>query len=203
MAAASPVILTGAVEGSVDQAVLRRLVGETKATLGQVYGLQGKDQLLKRLSAYNQAAKSTPWVIIIDLDRDTECVPACSRRWLPDPAPGMCLRIVVRAVEAWLLADREALARFLGISVSPVPRRPETINDPKRALVGLARRSRKRKLREDMVPEPGGRAVGPRYSDRLIEFADCHWRPDMAARSSDSLRRCRLRLRELIMSRTS
>src|SRR5437899_7163410 len=113
MAAASPVILTGAVEGSVDQAVLRRLVGETKATLGQVYGLQGKDQLLKRLSAYNQAAKSTPWVILIDLDRDTECVPACSRRWLPDPAPGMCLRIVVRAVEARLLATGKHSLVFL------------------------------------------------------------------------------------------
>ncbi len=172
MTAASPVVLTGVVEGLLDQAVLRRLVGETDATLGQVHGLQGKDRLLKQLNAYNQAAKSAPWVVLVDLDRDAECAPPCCRRWLPDRAPRMCFRIVVRAIEAWLLADREGLASFLGISVSPVPRQPETIDDPKLALVGLARRSRRRKLREDMVPEQGGRAVGPRYRDRLTEFVE-------------------------------
>ncbi|HEV2948087.1 MAG TPA: hypothetical protein VGX70_11975 [Gemmataceae bacterium] len=202
MTAARPVVLTGVVEGLLDQAVLRRLVGETDATLGQVHGLQGKGRLLKQLNAYNQAAKSEPWVVLVDLDRDAECAPPCCQRWLPDRAPQMCFRIVVRAIEAWLLADREGLASFLGISVSPVPRQPETIDDPKLTLVGLARRSRRRKLREDMVPEPGGRTVGPRYRDRLTEFVDGHWRPEMAARLSDSLCRCRIRLRELIMRRT-
>jgi hypothetical protein len=161
--------------------------------------LQGKDRLLKQLSAYNQAAKLAPWVVLVDLDRDGECAPSCCRKWLRRPAPGMCFRIVVRAVEAWLLADREELARFLGISVSPVPRQPETIDDPKQAMVGLARRSRKRKLREDIVPESGsGRAIGPRYSGRLIEFVNGYWRPDVAARLSDSLRRCRIRLRSIL-----
>jgi hypothetical protein len=106
----------------------------------------------------------------------------------------MCFRVVVREVEAWLLADRERLASFLGVPISRVPRDPESVDDPKGQMVALARRSLRRDIREDMVPRPQSRReVGPAYSSRLIEFADDvvdGWRPLVAAKSSDSLHRC-------------
>jgi hypothetical protein len=135
----------------------------------------------------------------VDLDADAGCAPPLRAVWLPQPAPMMCFRVAVRAVEAWLLADREQLARFLGIAASRVPLAPETVLDPKRALVDLAARSRRRAIREDMVPRSGsGRSVGPAYASRLIEFVDGYWRPEMATNNSDSLRRCCERLDEIV-----
>ncbi len=63
---------------------------------------------------------------------------------MPDPAPYMCFRVAVREVEAWLLADREQIARFLSIARSRVPQSPETLDNPKQRLVELARHSRRR-----------------------------------------------------------
>ena len=45
-------------------------------------------------------------------------------------------------------------------------------------------------VRQDMVPREGsGRTEGPAYTSRLIEYATDRWRPDVAVRRADSLRR--------------
>jgi hypothetical protein len=89
------------------------------------------------------------------------------------------------------MGDREGLASYLGISTSLVPASPESLDDPKRALVALARQCRRKDIREDMVPYEGSSApVGPGYLARVREFADAHWRPDVASQSSPSLARC-------------
>jgi hypothetical protein len=193
------VVLTGAVEGLFDEAVAKRLVGEVGGQLGDVYGKNGKTPLLKRLDGYNAAAKHAPWVVLVDLDRDADCAPPARARWLPEPAPLMCFRIAVRAVETWLLADRERFARFLGVKVASLPRSPEDVEDPKQLVVDLARTSRKRDVRVDLVPRRGsGRRVGGAYVDRLTEFVLGSWQPQAAAENADSLRRCLQCLAELV-----
>jgi hypothetical protein len=68
-------------------------------------------------------------------------------------------------------------------------------------MVTLAGKSRRRAVREDMVPNPGsGQSVGPAYTSRMIEFIqdrDAGWRPDIAVTNSDSLRRCVLAISHL------
>ena len=81
--------VSGAVEGVVDEAVLRRIVEQLGAELGVVYGKSGKAGLDASLAGYNRAARLSPWVVLRDLDRD-ECAPAGRSRLLPDPAPHMC-----------------------------------------------------------------------------------------------------------------
>jgi len=193
------VVLTGAVEGLFDEAVVKRLVGEVGGQLGDVYGKKGKAPLLKKLDGYNAAAGHAPWVVLVDLDRDADCAPPARELWLPQPAPLMCFRIAVRAVETWLLADRERFARFLGVKVASLPRSPEAVEDPKQLVVDLAQTSRKRDVRVDLVPRPGsGRRVGGAYVDRLTEFVLGSWRPQEAAENADSLRRCLQRLAGLV-----
>jgi hypothetical protein len=190
------------VEGAVDEAVLRRLAAEVGVELLDVLGMRGKGHLLQNLERDNRAAQREPWIILVDLDRDAECAPAARERWLAEAAPRMCFRVVVRAIEAWLLADREKLARFLGVSPALVPRKPEDLADPKRKVVDLARRSRQRAIREGMVPKPkSGQPTGPEYVPLLIEFVKKEWRPEAAARNVDSLRRCRERLQALAQGR--
>lgn len=193
------VAISGAVEGIVDEAVLRRLAEDTGVAVQAVYGLGGKRHLRQLVPGYNQAARFAPWLIIVDLDRSHECAPALRTEWLPEPAPLMKLLVAVRAIEAWLLADRDAIADFLGVSIDRAPRDPEALTDPKRAMVDLARHSRRRNIREDMVARPeSGRDVGPAYAARMIEFTGTLWRPAEAESRADSLRRCRQYLSGLV-----
>jgi len=193
----SSIVINAAVEGDLDEAVLRRLVLEAGAVLGLIYGKKGRENLELRLRGFNHAAQINRWVVLVDLDRD-ECPVSLRGDWLPEPARLMCFRIAVRAVESWLLADREAMAGFLEIALSKVPHNPEAEFDPKRVLIDLARSSRSPEIRRDMVPHrESGRTVGPGYSSRMKDYTTNHWRPEVAAESSDSLRRCRLRIGEL------
>ncbi|MBW1711937.1 MAG: hypothetical protein JRJ59_02150 [Deltaproteobacteria bacterium] len=199
----SELIIKGAVEGVVDEAVLRRLLVHVGATPGPIYGKNGKDRLLKQIAGYNNAARLSPWVVLVDLDQDHDCAPPTRERWLPRPEPKMCFRVVVHEIEAWLMADRERLSSFLGVALSLVPQMPESINHPKRRMVQLAARSRRREILEDMVPrKDSGRTTGPAYASRLIEFVSGGtapgWRPDAAAESSDSLVRCLHYLNRLV-----
>ncbi len=113
---------------------------------------------------------------------------------MPSSAPP----IAVRAVEAWLLADRERIANLLAVSQAKIPLRPEELEDPKQTLVDLARRSRRRTVRDGLVPtKTSGRQVGRDYNELLTDFVVNKWRPSDAARRSDSLRRALACLRTL------
>lgn len=195
------VVVSGAVEGDLDEAVLRRLVEEEGAILNRLYGRKGKQHLKQRLMGYNNAAHRSLWVVLMDLDRDFDCAPPLREECLPNPARYMCFRIAVRMIETWLLADSRSLAQFLSVAVSKVPSSPEILDDPKHSMVRLAGHSRRREIREGMVPRPGsGRKVGPLYTSQLTEFVRTRWNPEVAAQKSDSLRRCRERIREFVES---
>lgn len=191
---AESVVISGAVEGPVDEAVLRRLLQDSGALPGTIYGKMGKSRLVQKIGAYNHAARLGPWVILVDLDRDAECVALLRNRLLPAPEPALCFRIAVRAVESWLLADRERFASFFGVVLSKIPQHPEGLLDPKRSVVELARSSRRKEIRRDLVPRPeSGRVVGPAYTSRMVEYIESleeGWRPAVAAEGSESLRRC-------------
>jgi hypothetical protein len=197
-----PIVISGAVEGLLDEAIVRRLVEELGVTPGSVYGKYGKAFLREKIDAYNQAARFAPWVVIVDLDHDADCAPPFRESWLPNPAQYMCFRVAVREIEAWLVADRNHLAKFLSVGASRIPQDPEALDNPKRTMVDIAKFSRRRDIREDMVPQPdSGRKVGPAYTSRLIEFVrdpKRGWQPSVAAESSDSLNRCIHRLEQLI-----
>ena len=197
-------LISGAVEGPIDAAVLRRLLHESGAIPATIYTKEGKSPLLQKISAYNHAARLGPWVVLIDLDRDADCAPTLRSRLLPAPAPALCFRIAVRAIEAWLLADRERFAEFFGIALSKVPRHPEALPDPKRAVVDLARSSRRKEIRRDLVPrKESGRQVGPAYTSHLLAYiqdGQSGWRPEIAAEEAENLRRA-LRCIERLLRR--
>jgi hypothetical protein len=197
----APLVITAAVEGNLDQAVLRRVVGEAGVTLGAVHGRRGKRYLREKLQAFNHAAQFAPWIVMVDLDEDADCAPALRDQWLPQPSTGMLFGVAVREVEAWLFGDPERLSRFLGVSRARIPTQPEGIVHAKRAMVDLGRVSRRREIREDLVPRvSSGRSVGPGYSSRLAEFVldPKGWWPEVAACICDSLKRFIERLRAVV-----
>ncbi len=188
-----------AVEGIVDEAVARKLIIEAGGSPGTFYGKRGKPFLHQKIQGFNNAAKTWPWLVLVDLDHDAECAPPFYTEWVPNPAQHLCFRVAVREVESWLLADAESLGSFLGISPNSIPRNPEGLDDPKREMVDIARRSRRGAIRKDMVPREGsGRSVGPAYNSRLIEYVHNYWRPDVAGKKAESLRRAMACLRRVI-----
>lgn len=191
-------VLFAAVEGIVDEAVLRRICREVEMQVGAVYGRSGKSHLRQKINGYNQAASHNWWVVLVDLNNEAECAPQLKAAWVSQPSEQLIFRVAVRSVEAWLLADRDSIAKFLAVPLQRVPTDPEGLPNPKQTIIELAKGSRKREILDDIVPRPaGGRSEGAAYASRMIEFAENYWRPDIAAQASDSLQRCIKRLKEI------
>jgi len=100
----------------------------------------------------------------------------------------MLLRIAVREVEAWLLADRKGIADFLHVAIEKVPTSPKSMDDTKHALPKVIRKSRKLRLVEEMLPQPSAH-IGPLYNDRMRDFALNRWRIETAAENAPILER--------------
>ena len=185
-----------AFEGDTDEPVARKLAVDAGLTVSLTYDNGGKDRLDQRMAGFNAAARHAPWLVIRDLDHDADCAPSwlSARRWRA--ARFMAFRIAVRATEAWLMADRKALADFLRVPAEKVPANPDLEEDPARTLVNLARRSSSSSIRQAMVPAPGRvTTVGPLYEATIIEFGREMWDVKRAAANSASLERARARLR--------
>ncbi|KAA0221666.1 hypothetical protein EDS67_28165 [candidate division KSB1 bacterium] len=180
-----------AVEGYLDEQVLRQLVKQSGKpfTAGVCYGKRGKDHLCDNVKRFNFAARHVPFIILTDLDNE-ECSPGLIKRLLPESrSQNLLLRVAVHEVEAWLLADRQRMAEFLGVPAAKIPSQPDDCKDPKTVLVGLARMSRRRDIRDDLVPAHLSTSkVGKNYTGRLTQFVTTKWRVNgLARKNSPSL----------------
>jgi hypothetical protein len=191
-----------AVEGSLDEAVIRRVAGDLDFPLGTVRVKGGRGRIEARVRGYHAASRHWPWIVVADLDTD-QCPPTLLQTWqVPSADDNFICRIAVREIEAWLLADRLKMAAFIKVSRDLIPGTPDQLPDPKETIVNLARRSRSRDLREDIVPDPGSlRREGPAYTSRLSEFANTLWRPREAQKTSSSFDRF-VKAMELMRKRT-
>ena len=180
------------VEGRVDATVARRIVNHCGGSVGTVYGRKGLPYIEERIEAFNQSAQGIPILTLVDLmDTGFDCPVDVVKNWLPHRESNMVLRVVVREIESWILADRTAIARFFGIRESLVPHHPERLDDPKKALVDLARSSQYQSLKNDIVPEdPTVNAQGPAYTSRMQRFIRERWNISQAIQRAGSLRRC-------------
>lgn len=180
-----------AVEGNLDEAVAYRLITECGGQPGEVFGKQGRPYLRKHVRGYNDGARyGALWFVLVDLDRSHDCAPALVAEMLPEPAAGMCFRVAVRAVEAWLLADRAGFAKWAGVHANLIPDDVEAIARPKEQLVDIVHESRYRERRDAIVPRPGStQKEGPAYTSMLGKFVASDWDVEAAARAAPSLDR--------------
>jgi hypothetical protein len=183
-----PIIL--AVEDLLSETVLRRILQSSSQpyAIGPTYGLSGFGYLKKRIMGFNNAAKGTPFFVLTDLDNG-ECAPKLISEWFSVPIhENLIFRVAVREVESWLMADAEGFSSFLGIPRGKIPRNIDDIADPKETLIRLASHSRRRKLRDAIVPRTNSTAKqGPDYNGVLSQFVDNHWNIREAGNQSPSL----------------
>lgn len=190
-----------ATEDELSEVVGFRLVGETGQALriSQRFRKNGQGYLKTNIGKFCEIARFTPVILFTDLDR-IKCPPSLIQAWVGNqPFPDhLVFRVAVRETESWLLADREALADFLGIALNRVSQSPDELADPKEELLTLARRCRNRGLKRDLLPETGSPSkVGLGYNAVLCNFVRTHWDIDRAAAQSPSLARARYRIKQL------
>ncbi len=176
-------------EDAVSEFIMTKLVESfgDKYFLGQSYGGNGFGYIKVNINGFNQASMGSPFFVLTDLDQ-YDCAPALINEWLTVvPAPNLIFRVAVKEVEAWLLADIDGLSTFLGIARSYFSDNPEADPNPKQTLIDLARRSRKRSVREDIVPLSPYARVGPNYNHRLMQFISSHWSVERASVRAPSL----------------
>lgn len=158
----------------------------------------GFGYLKSRVRDFNaMAIHVLPVFLLTDLDRHP-CAPALQQEWLPGPVSDRLLfRVAVREVESWLIADQDGLSDFLGISRARIPPDPDRLFEAKGRLLSLVKTCRKRILRAEILPSPGGTApIGLGYNHQWTRFVRNYWSAGRAAERSPSLKRAWLRIQE-------
>jgi hypothetical protein len=189
-------------EDLLTQAVLHKCISELRPdySVARTDVKGGRGNVQRELRAYAALAQVMPVFIGVDLDSD-DCAPTLLGDWgrLP-PQAGFLLRVAVREIEAWVLADERRVASFIGASPNDVPKRPDQLADPKRSLLELARAHAGSELKADLVPrnyETLYPRIGRAYNLRLCAFVAKKWRPHVARRKSPSLERALVALEQL------
>lgn len=158
---------------------------------------KGVGNIRNALAKYRKASRTLPHVVLVDLD-NFSCPPQLREQWgvtnLPET---MLFRVAVREIESWVMADRDGFAAFCGVSIGKITQTPESLDDPKQALLNLVRGSRNRRLIAEIVPAKGApMSKGPLYNERLTQFVRDVWSVDNAIESAPSLRRSVDRLKK-------
>ncbi len=197
-----------AVEDDLSDAVVRRLLDHVRRRF-QVrarYPLptlphlrpeaSGFGYLRTNVRAFNNAAAATPHFVLTDLDVSA-CAPELIQEWTGGMLhPNFILRVAVREVEAWLLADTHNLAEFLRLPPVDIPADVESIPQPKEEIVRLALLSPDAEIRDNLAPRPGSTATtGRLFTRTLVGYVKDLWDIDAAADNANSLERALRALR--------
>ena len=180
-----------AVEDRLSDAVATKILETFDVKIVKRIGFQGKSDLERKTPELNRAANGITVFMLTDLDSPRECPPGLIRSWIRGSLnPKFFFRVAVMEVESWVMADRMGFADFLSIPLHRIPSPTDDILNPKEFLLSLARRSRKKTVREALVPAQGTTfSVGNEYNTLLSEFVQEHWDLKRAVTASPSLKR--------------
>ncbi len=188
-----------ATEDELSEAIALRLIAEVQTPHDVKHKLRkgGFGYLRSKMDSWRQMAQHQIVVVLTDLDR-ANCLVEFRDQWLGVGAPqNLLLRIAVREVESWVLADHLAMRALIGTK-GVLPVAPDELLDPKQSLLRLAKGA-PRQVRDDLLKSiDGNLAQGLGYNARLTEWINSEWSPQRAAERSPSLARARLRLNEAI-----
>lgn len=158
---------------------------------------KGITKLVPELPRFIQQAKHWRPVLCI-ADTDGKCAKELLSEWLPKiPPENFSLRLAVSEAESWLLADRNAVATYLGIAEKHVSKTPDIEANPKRHMLTLARKSKIRDIRLEVVSQTDASKQGNGYNPHLCHFVKTHWSAQRAADNSPSLARAIHRIANL------
>lgn len=190
------------VEGETDEPFARRVVEAAGHSVDAVFPMHGHGEIDKRVDRWCKPANTRPMLILRDLHPalGKGCASALVRHLVgigPHSATTV-FRIAERELEAWLLADRKAVAAYFQVRPVAVPVSPDMQLDPKQTLVNVCRSSSSSRIQKGMVPSPSSRRkVGPQFTGLVLTFGRSHWDATRARTASPSLDRAIVALERL------
>lgn len=110
-------------EDEVTKAIIRRTVAEYAPNLRVKMELPARGGELKsKIVNFNNLSLTDPVILLTDLDAEN-CAPAAKERLLAGikQADHFIVNIAVDEAEAWLMADREGFAKYLGVAIEDMP----------------------------------------------------------------------------------
>ena len=196
-----PLYFYSFVEDEATKSVALRLIAYFAQRTGREISLasghpvvtHGYGELKKKAQKLMEAAKSgIESFFLTDLDR-WPTPNDLAKDWfsiecLSEVPPNFIFRVSVREVESWIMADRAAFAKFMGVAEMNLPEKPDEEPDPKQTLFNLIKSKCKKKCYKEMLPLPG-QHVGVAYNPMLCKFVMECWDPERAAARSPSLNR--------------
>lgn len=191
-----------ATEDELSEAICEKLLNSSGHSFQVTQRLRknGFGYLKSKFQNFNQLAQNVrPVLLLTDLDR-ANCLLEFRQAWIGklNLSERLLFRIAVKEVEAWLMADQQSFADWLDISPTLIEKDTEVLNDPKQTLLNLVRKSKKRHIKETILPYTKSSAlVGLGYNTELIHFTQKYWRPHIAEENSESLYRARQRIHQL------
>jgi hypothetical protein len=188
-----------ATEDQLSETIALRLISEisTPHYITFKLGKGGNGYLRSKMNSWYQMAQQQIVAVLTDLDQ-ANCLVEFRDEWLvAEPPKNLLLRIAVREVESWVLADHVAMRTLIGAK-GVLPAAPDELADPKQSLLILAKNASK-KIRADLLKTVDGNLTqGLGYNARLSAWVNSEWNPQRAADRSPSLARARLRLSEVV-----
>lgn len=189
-----------AVEGGTDVPVAEKLIALVGRVPRRVSASGGSGHIDAGLARWSRPSNTSPMLVLRDWDSadNVGCAPELRMKIAGEACPpNVAVRIVVRAMESWLMADYNAACEYF--RTSKIPHNPEQVERPKLALVEACRRSKLRVIRDGMTPRNGsGGAVGTDFALLIADFARNHWDPQRARLNAPSLSRAIVRLEDLV-----
>ena len=188
-----------ATEDELSEAIGLRLIAESPFHEADVLPLRrnGSGYLKSKVESWRQLAGQQVVLLLTDLDQ-IDCPVALRNEWLGTrPVPDrLLLRIAVREIESWVLADHDAMRKLIG-DRGKLPPAPDELGDPKAFLLNMVRKYAPRDVKQDLLAERGAMASqGLGYNRRRVAWVKSDWSPDRAAARSPSLLRARQALRD-------
>jgi len=188
-----------ATEDPLSEAIGLRLLGALPVPLKPNLLLRkgGSGYLRSHMDSWRQISQRQIVLILTDLDRVT-CPLALLANWhgYAVPPANLLLRIAVREVESWVLADHVAMRKLIGTK-GTLPPKPDDLSDPKQHFLQLAKLAPSR-VRQELVKDSGAVASqGIGYNTCLTAWVQSVWSPERASARSPSLARTCKRLSEL------
>ncbi|NIF89162.1 hypothetical protein [Burkholderia sp. Cy-637] len=160
----------------------------------------GEAPFRQKIPAMNNVAKNVmPVLMVADADQ-APCVVTQRNSWLPpNVSQRLSMRLAVKEAEAWVLADHVGFSNFATVSKDLFPTQPEAVPDPKQALLALVKKSKRRELRDEMLPGKGATSpVGLGYNVHMTDFVKNYWNIGRAIDRAPSLARAIPRVASLL-----